>query len=123
MSYRVTVLARARQDFDGIVGWIFERSPQGADRWVTRFEEALARLEENPFVAPIAPESEELREEVRQILFRTRAGRTYRALFLVTGDEVRILRIRGPGQEPLRPQDIETWRNDEGNEEGKRPDS
>ncbi|MFI5460541.1 MAG: type II toxin-antitoxin system RelE/ParE family toxin [Isosphaerales bacterium] len=100
--------ARARQDFDEIVAWIFERSPQGADRWVTRFEEALARLEENPFVAPIAAESEELREEVRHILFRTRAGRTYRALFLVAGEEVRILRIRGAGQKPSRPEDIET---------------
>ena len=108
MSYRVTILDRARQDFDQIVAWIFERSPQGADRWIARFEETLARLEENPLAAPIAGESKELREEVRHILFRTRAGRTYRALFLVAGEEVRILRIRGPGQKSLRRKDIES---------------
>src|SRR4051794_36535902 len=102
MSYQVRVLARARADLDGIVAWIAERSPEGAARLVARFEEALVRLEQNPFVAPIASESQELGEEIRHVMFRTRAGRTYRALFVVVGDEVRVLRVRGPGQPPLR---------------------
>jgi plasmid stabilization system protein ParE len=106
MSYQVRVLARALLDLDDIVGFIAERSPEGAARLVASFEAALARLESNPFVAPIASESEELGEEVRHILFRTRAGRTYRALFIIVGDEVRVLRIRGPGQRPLRPSSL-----------------
>lgn len=106
MSYQVRILARARQDFEGYVAWISERSPRGAERWVAAFEAALARLERNPFVAPIAGESEELGEEVRHILFRTKAGRPYRALFVVVGDEVRILRIRGSGQAPVTREDI-----------------
>ena len=73
---------------------------------LTRFEDAVARLEENPFVAPIAPESEELGEEVRHIMFRTKAGRTYRALFVVVGEEVRVLRVRGSGQPPLKPEEF-----------------
>jgi plasmid stabilization system protein ParE len=44
MSYRVTILARAREDFEAIVGWIADRSPPGAERLTVRFEEALARL-------------------------------------------------------------------------------
>jgi plasmid stabilization system protein ParE len=55
MSYHVKILARAREDFEGVVAWIAERSPEGAERLTIRFEEALARLEENPFVAPVAP--------------------------------------------------------------------
>jgi plasmid stabilization system protein ParE len=80
MSYQVRVLARARQDLDGIVAYVAERSPEGAARLVARFEEALTKLEKNPFIAPISSESEELGEEVRQITFRTRAGRNHRAL-------------------------------------------
>lgn len=107
MSYQVRILARARQDFEGYVAWIAERSPQGAERWVAAFEAALSRLEKNPFVNPIARESEELGEEVRNISFRTRAGRTFRALFVVVGNEVRILCIRGSGQAPVTRDDIE----------------
>ncbi len=107
MSYHVRVLARARQDLDGIVAYIAERSSQGAARLLGRFEDALATLEQNPYLAPIAPEAGELGEEVRHILFRTRAGRTYRAIFLIVGNEVRILRIRGSGQRPLSPDELE----------------
>ena len=107
MSYQVRVLARARRDFDAIIDYLAERSPEGAARLVARFEEALARLEQNPFVAPIAPESEDLQEEVRHILFGTRSGRTFRALFLVLGDEVRVLCVRGSGQPPVGPEDLE----------------
>jgi len=108
MTYRVRVLARARHDLDGFIAFVAERSPEGAARLLARFEDALARLETNPFVAPIASESEELGEEVRHIMFRTRAGRTYRALFVVVGDEVRVLRVRGSGQPPLKPEEFGT---------------
>ena len=108
MSYQVRVLARARLDLDDIVTFLAERSPQGAARLVASFEAALARLESNPLAAPIASESEELGEEVRHVLFRTRAGRTYRALFIIVGHEVRVLRVRGPGQQPLRPGELGT---------------
>lgn len=107
MSYRVNILARARADFDAIIAWIAERSPEGAERLTARFEDALAKLEENPFVAPIAAESKVLGEEVRQIMFRTRAGRTFRAMFVVVGTEVRILRVRGAGQPPLSAKELE----------------
>jgi plasmid stabilization system protein ParE len=107
MSYEVRILARAQQDFESYVAWITERSPQGAERWVASFEAALTQLERNPFVAPIASETEELQEEIRNIMFRTKAGRPYRALFLVEGNVVRILRIRGSGQPPVTREDIE----------------
>jgi plasmid stabilization system protein ParE len=108
MSYQVRVLARARRDFDAIIDYIAERSPQGAASLAARFEEALARLERNPFIAPVAPESEDLQEEVRHLMFRTRSGRTFRLLFVVRGDEVRVLRVRGAGQPPVRPDDLGT---------------
>jgi hypothetical protein len=55
----------------------------------------------NPYVAALAPENEFVAREIRHIVFRTRHGRPYRALFTIVGNEVRILRVRGPGQAPL----------------------
>ncbi len=106
MSYEVRLLALARLDLDRILSYVAARSPKGATRLLARFEAAITRLEENPFVAPVAPETWELEEEVRNIPFRTRAGRTYRALFVVVGNEVRVLRVRGPGQAPLAPYEL-----------------
>jgi plasmid stabilization system protein ParE len=107
MSYQVSILTRAREDLDGIIAWVTEKSPKGAARLLARFTDAVAKLRENPFIAPIAPESRDVGEEVRHIMFRTRAGRTYRALFVIIGQEVRILRVRGAGQPPLEPDDIQ----------------
>ncbi len=107
MSYQVRVLARAQADLDDILTYLSERSPEGAARLIASFDQATERLGNNPFVAGIAPESEDLDEEIRHIMFRTRAGRTYRALFVVVGDEVRILRVRGSGQSTVKPDDLE----------------
>jgi len=73
MSYQVRILARARQDFEDYIAWIAERSPRGAERWAAAFEAALARLEKNPYLSPVASESEDIGEEVRNILFRTKS--------------------------------------------------
>jgi plasmid stabilization system protein ParE len=106
MSYRVVVLARARRDVDRIYDYIAENSPKGAHSWLSQFEKATKTLETNPYVAPLAPESKSFDIEIRHIMFRTKYGRTYRAVFTVVDDEVRILRVRGPGQPPVRPADI-----------------
>jgi plasmid stabilization system protein ParE len=100
------ILARARHDIQEKYDWIAADSPEGADRWLERFEQAMETLRTNPFVAPIAPESKSFDIELRQVLFRTRYGRPYRAIFTVIDDEVRILRVRGAGQPPLKPKDI-----------------
>ena len=107
MSFQVRVLARARQDLDEILAYVAERSPQGAARLLGRFQATLTSLEKNPSMSPLAPESEEVHEQVRHVMFRTRAGRTYRILFVLVGDEVRVLRVRGAGQPPVSRTDIE----------------
>ncbi len=66
MSYRVRILARAMPDFEGLYHWIAERSPQGAERWVASFEAVKARLAIHPLASPIASESEDIDEEIRQ---------------------------------------------------------
>lgn len=66
----------------------------------------MKALAKDPLLPPLAPEAEDIGEEIRQTLFRTRAGRTYRVLFIIVGDEVRVLRIRGAGQAPVTLEDL-----------------
>jgi plasmid stabilization system protein ParE len=106
MTYNAQSTARAEADVDHIYQWIFERSEEGAVRWYNAYCEAAERLRSSPLACGIAPESKNFAEQVRHILFKTRQGSTYRALFVVRGDTVHILCVRGPGERPVRPEDI-----------------
>jgi plasmid stabilization system protein ParE len=108
MTYRVQPTAQAEADIDRIFAWLSERSPDGARRWYEAFLDGVQRLESSPISFALAPEDDEFDEDLRQLLFRTRRGRTYRALFVVRGDVVHILCVRGPGERPIKPEDIET---------------
>ncbi len=55
---------------------------------------------------PVTHESRKLDLDVRQILFKTKRGRIYRAVIHLAGVDVYILRIRGPGQAPIGPDEL-----------------
>ena len=55
---------------------------------------------------PAALERSDSAIPLKEALFRTRRGNTYRAVFTIVQDEVRILRVRGPGQPPLQDDEI-----------------
>ena len=57
---------------------------------------------------PVWIEDEHFDIDVRQALFKTRRGRIYRMLFTIVGNEVRILRVRGPGQAPVVADDVDS---------------
>jgi plasmid stabilization system protein ParE len=106
VSFEVVVVPTARRDLETIVSWIAERSPRGAVRWIVQLERALSSLSNDPHRFASAPEAELASRDVRQVLFKTRSGRTYRALFDIDGSKVRVLRIRGPNQDLLDPHDF-----------------
>jgi hypothetical protein len=54
----------------------------------------------------LAPENADAELEVRQVLFKTRRGNVYRALYFVDGENVYILRVRGKGQAQVNPADL-----------------
>jgi hypothetical protein len=89
------------------VRWISKRSKQGALAWLNAYEQALVRLSEHAESCAAATEDREFDLPLKQALFHTPHGRVYRAVFTICGDEVRILRVRGPGQPPL--QEDELW--------------
>lgn len=104
MSHRVVVLRRAEEELTAIALWLASRSRDGAVRWLDAFERAKDSLAVDPYCGESAPESEFVEAEVRQILFKTRSGNRYRALYTIDGNDVRVLHIRGPGQ-PIVPPD------------------
>jgi len=78
----------------------FLRSPLGAHRWWTAFEEAAKLLIRDPHSHGFAPENGLSGLEIRQFLFKTPQGRIYRGVYTTMENKVRILRVRGPGQPP-----------------------
>jgi plasmid stabilization system protein ParE len=103
MSYTVNILPRAERDFEEIYGFILERSPQGAVAWAKAFHQALKQLEKSPTSHALAPESGDQAPELRQLIFKTRRGNAYRALFTIEEDQVYVHHIRGSGRDLITP--------------------
>lgn len=107
MNRPIRILQRAADDAEQILGWIAVRSPAGAIVWIASLESAVNEIAQRPESYTVA---EELRPEwnrtICQASFKTRNGKRYRILFELTEAEIRIWRIRGPGQKLLRRRDI-----------------
>ena len=107
MTYHVVVIRRADRDVRKTAAWIRQRSRDGADRWLAAFHQAAAALVDDPESCSLAEEYEQFPAyTLRQFLFKTRRGRKYRGLFTVVGHDVRVLRVRGPGQDLVTPDDV-----------------
>ena len=106
MTYRLILQPSGEADVDQIVGYLNERSPQGAAAWCKAWGKLLAELCECAEGSGLAPESSQYEEEIRQALFKTRRGRTYRALFVIVFDTVHVIHVRGPGQNLMPPDEL-----------------
>jgi plasmid stabilization system protein ParE len=109
MSRTLRIFARAREDIDRIFDWLEARSPQGARNWYEALYAEVRRISQNPISYPLASEAlPRWNRQIHQALFKTKRGRHYRIVFELTETEIRILRVRGPGQPPLRRRDVPT---------------
>lgn len=106
MTYRLRILRRAWADADAMHQWLCRRSPPGAAAWYDAFYAAADALRADPTSYGLAPEGRVVSVEIRQSLFKTRRGKQYRILFSVIANEIRILRVRGPGQAPITKYDV-----------------
>lgn len=107
MSRPLRTLGRARADIDRVYGWLRHRSPQGAEAWYDALYEAVGRIAERPESYPQVSEAgPRWNRDIRQALFKTKHGGRYRIVFELADAEIRLLRVRGPGQPPLRRRDL-----------------
>jgi plasmid stabilization system protein ParE len=97
MSWRVRTTQRAERDILDIHRWILEveRRPIEARRWLDGARQAITSLSEHPARCPLAPEAQEPRREIRQLLFHS-----HRMLFFVRAEEVLILHVRHASRRP-----------------------
>jgi plasmid stabilization system protein ParE len=105
MAHSVHITARALREIDEALEWLSERSPSAAVRWHQQLLEAVGSLENNPERCGLAPESEWVGGEIRQLLQGKKRG-VYRILFEVRGNTVIILRVRHSAQALLGPGEL-----------------
>lgn len=107
MEYRIKVLGLASRDVQEQFDFIRRRSHAGAVAWYDAYLTALGRLKVDPLGPGRAPEDQHVEEEIRQFFFKTRRGNRYRILYTIVSNEVRVLRVRGTGQDLLESVDVE----------------
>jgi plasmid stabilization system protein ParE len=95
MTHRVVIQPRAERDLREAVRWILERSksPATAARWVRGIRARIATLASHPGRCPVDPDSAAYGADVRVLLYGKKRG-TYRILFAIERDAVRVLTIR-----------------------------
>jgi len=106
MTDRIEITRQAATDRNRCFDYIAARSRDGAVRWLEAYETAIGSLLENP-LRGFAPENPDHEEEIRQCLFRTRHGLPYRLLYLIRGETIYILHIRGTGQYLMAPEELD----------------
>jgi hypothetical protein len=101
MRFHVVALRRADEDVRHIANWLAGHSLQCATAWLEAYDDMLSRLANQADSCEAALEDFDPTMPLKHAFFRTKRGRMYRAVFTIIRDQVRILRIRGPGQPPL----------------------
>ncbi len=101
MTFQVEISPSALADAEESFLWIQQESSAKADEWYNGLVEAILSLENFPNRCPLAPESEDIGREIRQLIYKK-----HRILFGVTDDVVQVFRIRHTAQDRLLQDDL-----------------
>jgi hypothetical protein len=88
------------------LNWLAERSTDGAARWFDRYLAMLKELPDQAEQCAFAPEAGSLGLGLRQVLFKTRKGHSYRSLFVIEDEVVELLAVRGAGQDLVTAEEL-----------------
>jgi plasmid stabilization system protein ParE len=107
MAYRVSLAAPAEADTYAAFERIRAAVPRHAEKWLTRFFEAIFGLRKLPARCPVIPEAKELGYPARHLLFGKGNG-VYRIIFHVREDEqhVRVLRVWHASRDAITAADV-----------------
>jgi len=103
--YRIEITARARDDADAASAWMAENvSPAFAEKWYQELFERIETLTRHPARCPVAAESRNFPEEIRELTYGKRRHKYhYRILFTAREDTVVILYIYHGSRKGLEP--------------------
>lgn len=105
MLFQIEVTRSAEDDIEDAYLWIYEQSPEQADRWIRGLYKTIFTLKELPERTTILRDSGALDREVRQLLY-WHGRHAYRILYEITKETVFVLRIRHAAQDVLNPGEI-----------------
>jgi plasmid stabilization system protein ParE len=105
MEYRVVITAPADRDFRRHFEWIRQHSIQGSENWRARMIAAIRTLNDNPEQHAPARESAAFPVTIRCLMVGKQRS-SFRILFHIADDEVRVLAIRRPAKDLLSPGDL-----------------
>ena len=101
MAFRVSYSAEAERNLDELFEWLLQQGAGNtASRWLQGLQEAIGSLQNQPSRCGLAPESEMLSLEVRQLLYGSKSN-VYRILFTIEDEVVNVLHIRHGRRLPL----------------------
>lgn len=105
MPFKVIVAPEAIEAIQRAYDWRRNYSIEKADEWLDGLQDAIDSLDEFPLRCQLAPESEFLAFELRQMLYGS-SRKPHRVLFRVIGKAVHVLTVRHPAQDWLKPEDF-----------------
>ena len=107
MVYRVALADSAKADAYAIYDQVVAAAPHQGPLWFEKLIECLYSLDHLPRRCPLAREAENLRREIRRLLFGKRRN-VYRVLYEIdeAGKKVWVLQIRRAARRDLRPEEL-----------------
>ena len=97
MTCRVILMPRAESDRDRIYGYTVKHwGKMRAQQWYDKLDAALLTLETLPERCPVAPESEDATQPIRQII-----RPPFRILFRIKKKQVQVIHIRHAARLPV----------------------
>jgi plasmid stabilization system protein ParE len=105
LMYRIEITPGAQADADEAYAWMLENvSPAHAERWYQDLFAQIDSLKTFPGRCPVAPESRNFAEEIRELIFGKRKHKNkYRILFAIRQDSVAILYVYHGSRKEIEP--------------------
>jgi plasmid stabilization system protein ParE len=123
MAFRVEITPQAFDDLDSIADYIREHSSFAvAEKWFNGIIDDIASLKDMPARCPVAPESEDIGEEVR-LLLHGRKNRTYKIYYAINHETpssgtVQVFHVRHWARKPVSEDELQNLIDDLADEAG-----
>ncbi len=101
MRYSVELTEPAQQNIQEAYDWIDAESHAAANGWIDGLLGTIESLTTFPLRCPLAPESADHPEEIRQIFYGS-----YRILFVVRTPKVYVLHVRHSSRSRARQEEL-----------------
>jgi plasmid stabilization system protein ParE len=98
VTYTVSIQPWAEREVEEICEYLDREAPHLTEAWLDGYARSLTSLTRMPHRCALARESPSGGRELRQLLYHS-----FRIVFTIVGDDVRILHVRHHARDTLKP--------------------